>query len=152
MSDSEDVLLKRASTGDKEALCQLFEQQGPAVRERIARAVPTRWNAVLTAEDVMQGSYTDAFLEINGFAPDGPDAFRRWLMTIAKNNLRNAIEGLETKKRGGDRHRARDRWLPQRPHRARGHLVRRTGHRAGGHPWLPGPWPIARISGLRESA
>ena len=105
MAESEEELLEQASSGSDEALSQLFERHGPAVRARIAHGIPPRWASVLTAEDVMQESYTDAFLDIGRFEPHGLGAFRHWLTAIAANNLRNAIEGLEARKRGGNRHR-----------------------------------------------
>ncbi len=105
MSDAEAVLLKEASSGSKPALSRLFELHGPGIRARIARKIPRRFGAVLTGEDIMQQSYIDAFLDVASFASDGRDSFEGWLSTIAKNNLRNAIVGLEAKKRGGDRRR-----------------------------------------------
>ena len=105
MVDVEDQLLRKASTGDQEALSELFERFGPRVRERIASEVPRRWRALVTAEDVMQQTYIDAFFYIRGFSPRGPGALERWLITVARNNLRNAIHALEADKRGGNRQR-----------------------------------------------
>ncbi len=100
---TEEQLLDEASSGSEDALCQLFERHGPGVRARIAQDVPRRFGSVLTTDDVMQESYIDAFLDIGAFAPAGEGSFERWLTTIARNNLRNAVAGLEAKKRGGDR-------------------------------------------------
>ena len=111
MAESEDELLEQASSGSDEALSQLFKRHGPTVRARIAHGISPRWASVLTTEDVMQESYIDAFLDIGGFEPHGSGAFRRWLTAIAENNLRNAIEGLEAQKRGGNRHRLEPRNL-----------------------------------------
>jgi len=101
----DELLMKKACAGDQEALCTLFEGYGPGILGRIATNIPAQWRSLLTAEDVLQEAYTDAFLEIASFTPRGPDSFQAWLFTIARNNLRNAIDALEADKRGGGRRR-----------------------------------------------
>ncbi|MCH7813703.1 MAG: sigma-70 family RNA polymerase sigma factor [Planctomycetes bacterium] len=105
MAASESELLQRASSSDTDALSELLSLHGPAVRNRIAGDMPKRWQALLTVDDVMQETYTDAFLDIAGFVPRGDGSFTAWLVTLAKNNLRNAIAALEAEKRGGQRRR-----------------------------------------------
>ena len=57
----------------------------------------------MSADDVLQEAYTDAFLNITDFEPRGVDSFAAWLTTIARHNLRHATEALEAEKRGGAR-------------------------------------------------
>ena len=102
---SQAELLAKASAGDQKAAGELFSRHGPSVRERLAYEIPKRFCSVLTADDVMQETYIDALLGIGGFVPRGDGSFESWLTTIAKNNLRNAIEALDAEKRGGDRKR-----------------------------------------------
>jgi len=102
---SQAELLAKASAGDREAASELFNRHGPLVRERLGHEIPKRFCSVLTAEDVMQETYIDALLGIGRFVPYGEGSFESWLTTIAKNNLRNAIEALDAEKRGGDRRR-----------------------------------------------
>lgn len=100
-----DSSLGRALRGDHDALASLLEQHGPAVRNKLRDQIPRRWQALLSIDDVMQETYTDAFLDIGQFAPRGDGSFERWLTTIARHNLINAIKMLEADKRGGDHHR-----------------------------------------------
>lgn len=92
--------IRRAREGDEEALTELLVQHGPAVRQGLA--VPERWRSVLDLDEVMQGAYYKAFLGIGGFEPRGADAFRRWLLTLARNELRDELKKLGAQKRGGE--------------------------------------------------
>lgn len=98
-------LEQRASSGDQAALTALLERVGPTVREDFRGQIPARWQSMLSLDDLMQETYTDAFLGFSDFRPQGNDAFLRWLKTIAKHNLLNAIRDLEAEKRGGARRR-----------------------------------------------
>ncbi len=100
-----DELVRQAIAGDEKALRQLLERDGPAVRERFSGQIPNRYRALLTIDDLMQETYTDAFLDVGEFANRGDHSFERWLSTIAKHNLLNAIRMLDAEKRGGKRHR-----------------------------------------------
>lgn len=105
MSSSGDNLLEQAVRGDRTALGQLLEQEGSILRQRLSGEIPARWQSVLSADDVMQQTYIDAFLGIRRFAVQGGEVFTAWLTTIAKRNLLDAVQMLEADKRGGDRHR-----------------------------------------------
>jgi RNA polymerase sigma factor (sigma-70 family) len=86
--------------GDTDALTELLVSEGPALRARLANEVPARWRSVLSADDVMQETYIDAFLDVKQFVPRGPGAFTAWLVTLARRNLVDAIRMLEAEKRG----------------------------------------------------
>lgn len=100
MSTSADDLLDQAASGNHEALAALLEQYGPRIRQGLAGQIPTRWQAVLSADDVMQQSYVDAFMDISGFDPRGEGSFIKWLRTLTRRNLLDAIRMLEAEKRG----------------------------------------------------
>ena len=102
---SANDLLHQAVNGSDQALCELFERHGPSIRRRFTRKIPERWQSVLTLDDLMQETYTNAFLHITDFDPRGESAFESWLATIARHNLINALEMLEADKRGGQRRR-----------------------------------------------
>src|SRR5262249_9828984 len=53
---------------------------------------------VLDAEDIMQVTYIEAFLDIRSFDPERA-SFGTWLQRLAENNLRDAIKGLSAAKR-----------------------------------------------------
>jgi RNA polymerase sigma factor (sigma-70 family) len=56
----------------------------------------------MSADDLMQQTYTDAFLSISRFQPRGERSLASWLISIAQRNLQDAIRMLEADKRGGD--------------------------------------------------
>lgn len=97
MSDLESKLLERAITGDIDALTELLERHGEQIHSRLA--IAKRWQSVLSADDVMQITYLEAFLRIGQFRPGQPGGFAGWLQRIAGNNLRDAIRYLQRRKR-----------------------------------------------------
>jgi RNA polymerase sigma-70 factor (subfamily 1) len=107
MSASELDLVKQAIAGDASALTDLLERAGPEVRHKLTPAIPSRWRAVLSPEDVMQETYIDAFLDVYQFQPRGEGSFFAWLMTIAKRNLLDAVRMLEADKRARNGHQVR---------------------------------------------
>jgi RNA polymerase sigma factor (sigma-70 family) len=84
-------------------MAELLHEHGPAVRERMAPRIPRRWQAVLTVEDIMQQTYTDAFLDVGRLAARTAEAFRAWLTVLARCNLVDTIRMLEAERRGGQR-------------------------------------------------
>lgn len=102
---SERPLLERAIEGDAESLAKLLEHYVPLLRGRFASDIPARWQSVLTIDDIIQETCTDAFLEVSRFVIRGEGSFGGWLTTIARNNLLNSLEMLEAEKRGGKRKR-----------------------------------------------
>ena len=105
MSPSDGELIRQATNGDRVALTTLLENHAGSLRERFRHEIPKRWQSVLSLDDLLQETFTDAFLDIMDFSPRGQGSFEQWLGTIAKHNLLNALEMLEADKRGGDRQR-----------------------------------------------
>jgi RNA polymerase sigma-70 factor, ECF subfamily len=101
MATVEDELAVRAVAGDEEALVALLERFGPIVRSKLRGRIDARWQSLLSDDDVMQETYVDAFLSIAGFEPRGEGSFLRWLTTLARNNLLDAVKGLKTARAGG---------------------------------------------------
>ena len=99
-SPCEDLILQ-ARDGNVDLLTTLLKQHGPRVRKTISSEFPTRWQNVLSIDDVMQQSYMDAFLDIGRTGPDTQKAFPAWLTTLARHNLVDAVRALEAAKRGG---------------------------------------------------
>jgi len=96
-------LLDLAVAGDEPALCRLLELAAPAVRARLRHSVPPRWQALVTLDDALQESYTEAFLHIRRLRPESDAAFVGWLTRLTRNNLIDAVRALEAEKRGGGR-------------------------------------------------
>jgi RNA polymerase sigma factor (sigma-70 family) len=67
----------------------------------VANRIPTEWQSVLSANDVLQQTFADAFRAITLFRPNGSASFRTWLMTLARCNLADALKMLRAEKRRG---------------------------------------------------
>ncbi|MGE0481865.1 MAG: RNA polymerase sigma factor [Phycisphaerae bacterium] len=98
--------LAKAQDGDADALTRLLARYGPEVCAGLQIQPP--WRSVVDPDDIMQVTYTEAFLRIGSFTADSPDAFCNWLRVLARNNLRDAIRGLEAQKRPHPRRRVVD--------------------------------------------
>ena len=105
MASSQDELLRRAHGGDRDALAELLKMCGPTLRPALTGKIPSRWQSLLSVDDVMQQAYTDAFLDIHDFEATVTESFLAWLTKLATNNLLDAIRALEAEKRGGKRRR-----------------------------------------------
>lgn len=105
MAAQPEVLVQRAVANDAEALTSLLETFGPEVRRQLEGAVPRRWRALLSLDDLMQEAYTSAFLNIGRFEWRGEGSFTAWLCTLARHAMQDAVRMLEADKRGGHLHR-----------------------------------------------
>jgi RNA polymerase sigma factor (sigma-70 family) len=101
MADEDRPLLYAAVSGDADALCVLLKKYAPNVRASLAGEIPTKWQSVLSEDDVMQQTYADAFTDIGNFDPEEDGSFSGWLCRLAQCNLRDAIRMLGAAKRGG---------------------------------------------------
>ena len=90
-------MVRAAVSGDPDALATLLRQYAPQLRGQLS--IDARWQSVLDADDILQVTFTEAFLRVTSFVPAGPGAFLAWLSRIADNNLRDAIKGLSRQKR-----------------------------------------------------
>ena len=99
MAETEAELVGRAVAGDADALSELLNQSGPSIGERMGPQIRPQYRSALDVDDLLQITYLEAFLRIGSFNNRGAGAFGAWLNQIAKNNLRDAIRELETKKR-----------------------------------------------------
>ncbi|MGE3182960.1 MAG: RNA polymerase sigma factor [Phycisphaerae bacterium] len=88
---------QRAIAGDIAELSELLREAAPQLRPQIV--INNKWQSVLDVEDVLQVTFVEAFLRIQSFDNVGDGAFLAWLRRIADNNLKDAIKGLERKKR-----------------------------------------------------
>lgn len=103
MPATDDELLSAARGGDEEALGELLRRHAAELRRSLAGRIPGVLRGVLSEEDLLQETYTDAFLAIGRFVPCGAGAFGAWLKRMAHNNLRDALRMVEAEKRGGGR-------------------------------------------------
>ena len=98
---TEDELLQQACDGDEKALGKLLDLHTPELRRAVAGKLSTKWQSLLSEEDILQETFTDAFLDIHQFKPGSDSVFLAWLTTLAKRNLLDAIRMLEADNRGG---------------------------------------------------
>lgn len=101
MTDQHKALVARAIAGDKDALGELLETFGPEIEAGLCISAP--WQGLLSAADVMQVTYLEAFVHMQRFDPERAASFPGWLRQMATNNLRDAIRGLEAKKKPSPR-------------------------------------------------
>lgn len=99
MRTDDEAMIARAVAGDGEAVRSLLLRVGPQVHQEIAAQIGRAWQALVDADDVMQVSYVEAFLQIESLHGRDLPSFASWLRRIAVNNLRDAIKELERKKR-----------------------------------------------------
>lgn len=88
-----------AVAGDADALSRLLRCHALALQHHFASRIGRRYQAVLTAEDVLQVTFMEAFLHIRTFVYSGDGSFFAWLRHIGENNLRDAIRELDAEKR-----------------------------------------------------
>lgn len=106
-ADPTRALLRNAISGDHDALGKLLEFHAADVRRAIEGKIDVCWRTMLSEDDVLQQTFIDAFQAIGRFNVDSADAFRNWLITMARNNLRDAVRHLQAAKSGGKQDRIR---------------------------------------------
>ena len=96
---SGEANLAAAVAGDRAALTKLLEEHGPRVRALLEAQIGSSWGGRLEADDVMQVTYLEAFLQIDNLVVRNAASFTAWLTRAAENNLRDAIRVLGRQKR-----------------------------------------------------
>ena len=96
-------LLERAIEGEVVALEQLLWSHYDRLQRRIQRKIPAGMRGALSAEDILQTTFVDAWKNISSFSPQGDDAFYRWIATIAERKLTDRVRAQGAAKRGGNK-------------------------------------------------
>src|SRR3954469_15957638 len=99
-------LLTAAVAGDRPSLEGLLLSHYDRLRQQLEVGIPPELRAVVTAEDVLQDVFVDAFRGISSFRPPADDpaaAFAGWLDTIARHRLLDQVKSQRAAKRGGGR-------------------------------------------------
>ncbi len=100
-----DDILRKANAGDADAIAALLKEVGPRVRARIVPKIGTQWAGLIEADDVMQVSYLEAFLQATRITIEDEASFVAWLTRVAENNLRDAVRSFDRAKRPAPRKR-----------------------------------------------
>lgn len=98
-----DALVARAVDGDRQALVDLLGLLGARARDQLW--IGPRWRPLVDEDDVMQASYLEAFLRVGTLRTRTAAGFSAWFLRIARNNLKDAVKGLQRARRP-DAHRA----------------------------------------------
>jgi RNA polymerase sigma-70 factor (ECF subfamily) len=102
VAEPENSSIAPAVKGDKEALSTLLQAHAPELRR--ALSVESRWLSRFDVDDVMQVTFLEAFLHIHRFDPAAPGSFSGWLLSIARNNVRDLKrEALAAKRPAPDK-------------------------------------------------
>lgn len=100
MGSPDPQLLAQVVRGDETALSELLAHFGPIVRRELR--IEPRWQSLVDADDVMQVTYLEAFLQIRKFQSGSLEGFSAWLRRIAENNLKDAIRDAARGRRHGN--------------------------------------------------
>jgi RNA polymerase sigma-70 factor (ECF subfamily) len=104
MDESEiAALVQRALAGERTAFDILVVQLQPQLAARVQARIPADLRPVISADDVLQDAFVDAYRSIGAFEARGARAFEAWVGRIAENRLLDAIKAQRAAKRGGDR-------------------------------------------------
>ncbi|MGB0717556.1 MAG: RNA polymerase sigma factor [Phycisphaerae bacterium] len=97
-----DSLLSSAISGDEAALQRMLMRSHRRLSSHLEAKLPTGLRKFVSVDDVLQETYLAVFKKIHSFQPRGDGSFHRWLVTIAENQMIDAIKSERAAKRGGD--------------------------------------------------
>jgi RNA polymerase sigma-70 factor (ECF subfamily) len=98
-----DRLISRAAGGDRAAFEVLLLRFYDRLKRYIEKTAGGSIARAVSAEDILQETFTEAFRYLGRFEVRGHHEFYSWLKTIAHNRLMNAVKARNAKKRGADR-------------------------------------------------
>lgn len=86
--ESEQLLLKRAMAGERDALDDLFAAHLEPVHDWVRKRLGPQLRARVDTQDLAQSSLAEAFRDLQGFEWRGSESFSRWLRRIVENKIR----------------------------------------------------------------
>jgi RNA polymerase sigma-70 factor (ECF subfamily) len=98
---ADDDLLAAAVAGDRLATGRLLLSHALSLSRFITAQLPRDVATVVSAEDVLQDTFIEAFRDIHKFVPRGNGSFKGWLTTIAERQVLCTLDRLRAQKRGG---------------------------------------------------
>lgn len=101
--------VRRATEGDEPALTAALVSASPVLRARVEPQIGRSYAGLISADDILQTTFLEAFLKIQSFDGRAGAPFLAWLTTIAERNLTDAIRGLTAAKRPDPRRRVTGR-------------------------------------------
>jgi RNA polymerase sigma-70 factor (subfamily 1) len=94
------VTVQRAVAGEPDALVTLLQRYHGRVLAFIERQLPQALQTQLEPGDVLQDTYFKAFRLIGTLRADDVETFVRWLLSIARNQIVDALRRHSAAKRG----------------------------------------------------
>jgi len=98
MTDVHD-LLERAKRGEQDAIASLFRHNYESLRADVASKAPKALN--VTADDILQETFAYAWKNANALFDTDVLGVSRWLRTVARRKLIDAVRAQTAAKRGG---------------------------------------------------
>ena len=83
-------LVRRAKSGDRDALCRLFEDCRPRLKAIVSEILGERLKRGDGVDDVLQETFARACEAIANFEWRDEDSFLRWLSVVARNVILEA--------------------------------------------------------------
>lgn len=88
---------------NEESLAEILQDTAPMLRLYLERRIPSRLRPLISADDLLQEVWIDAFRALPTVSVSGISGAQRWLLTLCRRRLINSIRHLQRLKRGGDR-------------------------------------------------
>lgn len=101
MTNETEILIKKAQSGEREALERLLVLHSAELRDHLERRLPARLQGTVGVEDVMQEAFTKAYLKIDQLRDGSVNAFRAWLKTTGEMTMLGFLRSESAQKRGG---------------------------------------------------
>jgi len=98
---AEITLIAAAEAGDRAALQQLLLNHCDAISRQIGNQLPVRIQTIVSVEDVLQQTLTQAVRDFGKRTSHGAASFRSWLGAIAEHRVRDAVKNHGRLKRDG---------------------------------------------------
>ena len=103
MSADFDELLLKAKDGCQTSLERMLMVCCGRLQRYIQPRVPSVLNGIANSDDIMQLTFTQAFLKISSFEGETEPSFFKWLKVIADRQIQDSVKSKLRKKRGGER-------------------------------------------------
>ncbi len=98
---AESALIAAATRGDRAALQQLLISHFDEISRQIAAQLPAKMQTVVSVEDVLQQTLTQAVRDFDQRTARSAESFCLWLSAIAEHRVQDAIRNHGRLKRGG---------------------------------------------------
>ena len=99
-------LLNDAQNGNEESAAEIARLVVPWLRECVR--IPAKWRSLIEVDDVVQITLVEVLLGLTQLRQRTTRGLRAWATTVAKNNLRDSVRGLEAQSRFPENRRLHD--------------------------------------------